>query len=238
VLDFLKTNNLKATFFVIGSRVLQFPQVLKRAYAEGHQIAIHTWSHLNISATTPEQLIMELKWSIKIINETIGVVPKYFRPPFGEMTANGLKVLSAFKLIPVVWNQDSQDWATYTNKTQSDAAVNAVNRWVPTLKTSNILSLEHDLMPAEVQMALQIGQIAINSGANISPVGTCLHDQNWYSTFVPSNPNAPSQFASQTISDSPAQTGTNSVPNTQSSSESMAILTLLFVTLISVLALF
>lgn len=101
LLDWLKTNNLKATFFIVGSRVTQQAAVLKRAFAEGHQIALHTWSHLNISANTPEQLIMELLWNIKIINDTIGVVPRYFRPPFGEMNNNGLKVLGALNLIPV-----------------------------------------------------------------------------------------------------------------------------------------
>lgn len=81
ILDFLKKNNIKATFFVVGSRITEQPAILKRAYAEGHQIGIHTWSHMNISAHTPQDLIMELKWSIKIINDTIGVVPRYFRPP-------------------------------------------------------------------------------------------------------------------------------------------------------------
>lgn len=175
---------------------------------------------------------MEIAWSIRIITDTIGVVPRYFRPPFGEMNANGLKVLGAYGLTSVTWNQDSQDWATFTNATQSAAAVQAVNGWVPTLKFGNILSLEHDLQPQEVQMGLQIGQIAIKSGAVLSPVGTCLHDVNWYQPLISATSTA---SAGPTTSPAPPVIAK---PNAQSSSESIAILTILFISLLSILALF
>ena len=46
ILDILKKNNIKATFFVIGERVNKNPEIIKRAYEEGHYIANHTYSHL------------------------------------------------------------------------------------------------------------------------------------------------------------------------------------------------
>lgn len=159
------------------------------------------------------------------------------------MTSDGLKVLGAFNLISVIWNQDSNDWAVYQDAAKSAAAVKAVStNWLPTLKTGSILGLEHDLFPGEVSIGLQIGQIAVNSGAVISPVATCLHDSNWYSTFVPSNPNPVVAPGTSVSVGSPAATDVATPPtkigNTQSSTESIAILTLLFASLLSLLALF
>lgn len=45
LLDELDKENLKATFFVVGSRVLSRPEILQREYMSGHQISVHTWSH-------------------------------------------------------------------------------------------------------------------------------------------------------------------------------------------------
>jgi len=45
LLDYLSTKDLLATFFVVGSRVIERPQVLLEEYMSGHEISVHTWSH-------------------------------------------------------------------------------------------------------------------------------------------------------------------------------------------------
>ena len=45
LLNFLSSQNLTSTFFVVGSRVIERPQVLIEEYMAGHEIAVHTWSH-------------------------------------------------------------------------------------------------------------------------------------------------------------------------------------------------
>jgi peptidoglycan/xylan/chitin deacetylase (PgdA/CDA1 family) len=45
LLDYLASKNLTSTFFVIGSRIVERPQVLVEEYMAGHEIAVHTWSH-------------------------------------------------------------------------------------------------------------------------------------------------------------------------------------------------
>lgn len=45
LLDYLSTKDLLATFFVVGSRVIERPQVLLEEYMTGHEISVHTWSH-------------------------------------------------------------------------------------------------------------------------------------------------------------------------------------------------
>ena len=45
LLDYLSTKDLLATFFVVGSRVIERPQVLLEEYMTGHELSVHTWSH-------------------------------------------------------------------------------------------------------------------------------------------------------------------------------------------------
>lgn len=78
--DFLKTTNQKATLFMIGANAAQFPDLVKRAYQEGHEIAIHTWSHPYLTTLTNEQVVAELKWTEQVIKDIIGVSPRLFRP--------------------------------------------------------------------------------------------------------------------------------------------------------------
>lgn len=45
LLNFMNDKNMKATFFVVGSRVLEYPQLLVEEYMAGHEISVHTWAH-------------------------------------------------------------------------------------------------------------------------------------------------------------------------------------------------
>jgi peptidoglycan/xylan/chitin deacetylase (PgdA/CDA1 family) len=78
--DFLKTTNQKATLFMIGKNVINYPDTVKRAYEEGHEIAIHTWTHSYMTTLSNEQIIGELKWTELAIKNIIGVSPRLFRP--------------------------------------------------------------------------------------------------------------------------------------------------------------
>jgi peptidoglycan/xylan/chitin deacetylase (PgdA/CDA1 family) len=85
LLEYLDTQKLKSTFFVVGSRVLSFPRTLQYEYINSHQIAVHTWSHHYLTQLTNEQIIAELGWSKKIIKDVLGVTPNMMRPPFGDI---------------------------------------------------------------------------------------------------------------------------------------------------------
>jgi peptidoglycan/xylan/chitin deacetylase (PgdA/CDA1 family) len=49
LLDMLKQRNIKATFFVVGECAQEYPAIMKRIVAEGHEIANHSWSHPQLS---------------------------------------------------------------------------------------------------------------------------------------------------------------------------------------------
>jgi cellulose synthase/poly-beta-1,6-N-acetylglucosamine synthase-like glycosyltransferase/peptidoglycan/xylan/chitin deacetylase (PgdA/CDA1 family) len=85
ILDILKQKNVPATFFVIGLDANKWPQLLRREYAEGHEIGNHTYSHPdwenpNLSTT---QIRLELNLTERLIESIVGTKSILFRPPFG-----------------------------------------------------------------------------------------------------------------------------------------------------------
>lgn len=77
----LSDRKIKATFFVIGSMVLKYPEILIETFKAGHEIGIHTWSHNSLVGLTTDQIIVEIMWTAKVIREVIGYTPRLIRPP-------------------------------------------------------------------------------------------------------------------------------------------------------------
>ncbi len=89
ILDILKENDIKATFFVLGCQVEVFPETTKRIYDEGHYIANHGYSHIYSSIyQSPEQVLVEFNQCNQIVANAIEI-PEYnshlFRFPGGSV---------------------------------------------------------------------------------------------------------------------------------------------------------
>jgi peptidoglycan-N-acetylglucosamine deacetylase len=84
LLDILRDKNVKATFFVIGKRADQHPEIVRRAWAEGHLIGNHTWSHRHLFCfLTPSQLRTEIERGTESVLRICGFRPRLFRSPVG-----------------------------------------------------------------------------------------------------------------------------------------------------------
>ncbi|KAH7057832.1 putative chitin deacetylase, partial [Linnemannia elongata] len=82
LLDYLHGQKLSATFFLIGSNVIQYPDTVRRQLKEGHHLASHTWSHHALTTLTNAQIVAEMKWTEKAVMAATGLKLKYMRPPF------------------------------------------------------------------------------------------------------------------------------------------------------------
>ncbi|TPX46438.1 hypothetical protein SeLEV6574_g03238 [Synchytrium endobioticum] len=149
ILDNLKALGIKATFFVIGSRVLQRPDVLLRAYNEGHQICLHTWAHAAVTAMSNDQIITDTYWTAKAVYQVLGQIPTCVRTPYGDNDDRTRWVYKAMGLRMVGWNRDTFDWKVSDPLLQYNATwiIGNVTQWVSQVAnlTTGIISLEHDL---------------------------------------------------------------------------------------------
>lgn len=115
ILDILKSENVKATFFVIGKHVEEHPEIVKRAYEEGHYIANHGYDHNNATLyKSKESFINEVKKTDAAIGKAIGIEDYcscVFRFPNGYMSAPNKKekqeaalLLSEMNYVYIDWN--------------------------------------------------------------------------------------------------------------------------------------
>lgn len=94
ILDVLATYNAKATFFVTGNNInkgeiditQEFIDVIKRADAAGHQIASHTWTHLDLSAVSQIDRKNQMWKNEMALRNILGKIPTYMRPPYSSCT--------------------------------------------------------------------------------------------------------------------------------------------------------
>ncbi|OBZ82634.1 Chitin deacetylase [Choanephora cucurbitarum] len=197
--DFLKTTNQKATLFMIGSNVIKYPQTVKRAYDEGHEIAIHTWTHSYMTTLTNEQIVAELKWTELAIKEIIGVSPRLFRPPYGDIDNRVRDIGTALGFTSVIWNHDTNDWMLAENYPGFKASYIDGNftEWINEAKTASSggLSLEHDILKPTVDAAIK-NLPNLQKAYNVVTVGQCAG----VSSYKESNATAPVNATSSAVS--------------------------------------
>jgi peptidoglycan-N-acetylglucosamine deacetylase len=108
MLDILKENKIKATFFWVGTSLQENPEIGKRVVEEGHAIGNHTWHHWykQMDKATAKS---EIDRTADLIYKTTGVKTTLFRPPGGYLN-NGLATYAKSKNYAVVmWSQTSAD---------------------------------------------------------------------------------------------------------------------------------
>ncbi len=110
ILDILKKNNIKGTFFIVGQMLKEHPDMGKRVVAEGHVIANHTWHHW-YHYMNPQAAAFEIDNTSNLIYKVTGVRTSLFRPPGGIKTNGPYAYAKNQKYATIMWSSDSSDYA-------------------------------------------------------------------------------------------------------------------------------
>lgn len=145
LLDGLEKRGVKATFFLLGEEVKQYPDVVRRMHDDGHLIGVHSYKHVNFKEVGTACTLQQIEKTQKAIYDVTGEYAGYIRPPYGCWQ----KELDAqVNLIEVLWNVDPRDWAT----TDADTVV---QRILKDTKPGDIILL-HDASASSVQAAFTV----------------------------------------------------------------------------------
>jgi peptidoglycan/xylan/chitin deacetylase (PgdA/CDA1 family) len=109
-LQLLAEHGVRASFFVLGSRLAAHPELGRRLVAAGHEIAVHGWTHRPHLLRTPTDTARDLRRAYDRVVATTGVRPRFWRPPHGIPTGAGLLAARRLGLRPVLWTADGRDW--------------------------------------------------------------------------------------------------------------------------------
>ncbi len=150
ILDTLKQENIKATFFTLGSRVELYPEIVKREYDEGHYIASHGYSHIYAQIySTPQGALDEYNKSLTAIRNAINAQeynPHLFRFPGGynggkyaQIKKEAAQILMQNEIMYVDWNALTSDSA---GKNTTEEFISELEKTVP--KHNSVIVLMHD----------------------------------------------------------------------------------------------
>ena len=144
LLDLLAQHHIKATFFVIGQNVADYPDIVARAAREGHEIGNHSWSHPNLGKMSDDSVRKQLRQTDNSIKQATGKRPTLMRPPYGSISSRQKQwIHDEFGYEIILWDVDPLDW-----KRPGPSVV--CNRIVRETRPGSIV-LSHDIHPGTIE---------------------------------------------------------------------------------------
>ncbi|HEX2925115.1 MAG TPA: polysaccharide deacetylase family protein [Ruminiclostridium sp.] len=107
ILDTLKKENVKATFFMVGQWAEKFPDAVKLIANDGHDVANHGYSHLRMSTISKDKCKSEIELCNKKLEEISGTKITLFRPPYGDYNNTVVDTCNEMGCYPIQWNVDT-----------------------------------------------------------------------------------------------------------------------------------
>ena len=148
LLDGLRARNARATFFLCGYRMEQYPSALGRYIAEGHEVGVHSTVHTNLTKLSREELHQDMKNTAQQIFLATGVRPKVMRPPGGAWDEAVSQEAADEGMSIILWSVDPKDWCS------RDAG--QVLHTMAVQSGNGDVILMHDMSKSSVDAALQL----------------------------------------------------------------------------------
>ena len=145
LLDGLELREVPATFFLVGNRIPGNEDLVRRMAAEGHQVGLHTYDHVELKGLSRQDFDLQVGKTRALITQLVGEGNYWLRPPYGLMDRQAGQWCGG----PVIlWSVDPEDW----KDDDIDRIVAAV---VEHVSDGDIILL-HDLFPSSAQAALRV----------------------------------------------------------------------------------
>lgn len=179
--DFLQQKKLRATMFYIGTNVVTWPFQGQRGIADGHDICVHTWSHRYMTSFESEQAFAELYYTMKAIKIVMGVTPRCWRPPFGDVDDRIRAIAAGLGLRTVMWSADTDDWNIQPYGQQSEAQIESnYQKIFDAAGSSSPIVLTHEINKLTMDEFEKMYSRIANAYKNVVPLTACHGATNPY----------------------------------------------------------
>ncbi|KAH8732274.1 hypothetical protein GQ44DRAFT_602887 [Phaeosphaeriaceae sp. PMI808] len=220
ILDLMDKYNAKATFFITGNNInkgqidltQEYIDVIKRMDTVGHQIASHTWTHLDLSAISSYDRKQQMWKNEMALRNIVGKIPTYMRPPFSSCTGQCETDMAALGYHIIYFDVDTDDYnqdsPTQIQKSKDWFKGNITKGGATAANGAKWLDIQHDI---HEQTANNLTEFMLQTVASLGykavTVGECLGDPkaNWYrsaggASSSTASSSAPSPSSSKQVS--------------------------------------
>jgi peptidoglycan/xylan/chitin deacetylase (PgdA/CDA1 family) len=124
VLGLLRERNMRATFFVIGHKAEQSPDIVREIVSEGHELGIHGYAHDRLTAWhTPKQIADDIRQAQDTVERIVGQRVIWYRPPVGHVSPRTAVAVRRANVELVAWSVRALDGISRSNPSRVAARV-------------------------------------------------------------------------------------------------------------------
>lgn len=171
LLDILKDNNVKSTFFLVGMWVDKYPESVKAISDAGHDVGNHSNTHPHLPQLAMEKITSQIEDCNNKIEKITSKRPILFRPPYGDYNNNVIDATNNLKMHCIQWDVDSLDWKDPTPDEM-------INRIKSKIKPGSIILMHNGAKntPAALPKILKMIK---EEGYSIVPISELIYIENY-----------------------------------------------------------
>jgi peptidoglycan-N-acetylglucosamine deacetylase len=110
VLDVLSTYRYAATFFCLGQQARAHPDLVKEIVSRGHEVGVHGYRHRHHLLCPAGAIRRDVAQAANVLEVVTGAPPRYFRPPYGQVSGGSLATARSLQLQVVLWSAWGREW--------------------------------------------------------------------------------------------------------------------------------
>ena len=171
LLNVLRKNNVKTTFFLVGMWVDKYPESVKSIADNGHDIGNHSDTHPHLPKLSKEKIKSQIEDCNNKVEKITGKRPELFRFPYGDYDNKSIDVLHELNMYPIQWNIDSLDW-------KDKKCDEMCKRIIPKLSPGSIILMHNGAKYTPDSLDTIIKEIK-NKGYEIVPISQIIHRENY-----------------------------------------------------------
>ena len=167
ILEILNKYNVRATFFVLGSKINHNKKIIKTMDKYGMEIGNHTYSHKLMTGMSNIDIIREVEDTSNLIYSVIGKYPELVRPSYGSFNK---KIKESINMPIIIWNIDTLDWKSHNSEKIVSRVMNKVS--------DGDIILMHDIYSATVKAVDILVPKLISEGYQLVSVSELFYYKN------------------------------------------------------------
>ncbi|MCX7921854.1 MAG: polysaccharide deacetylase family protein [Clostridia bacterium] len=176
ILNTLRNEDVKATFFMVGQWAEKFPQAVKLMSQDGHDIGNHSYSHLRMGSIDSGKIRSEISRCGAKLNEITGNKIELFRAPYGDYNNSVIRGARDLGYYTIQWDVDSLDWKPGISRQE------ILSRVMRKVKSGSII-LFHNDTPHTSKILPEIIASLKREGYSIVPVSQLILRENYIIDF-------------------------------------------------------